>query len=184
MHSMLSGCVVRGGGEKKIPQHSTLYQSTGVNLNQVQGRPSRRVRMRDEQLLLSNDADDAFIPAARQWRDNSCYNVRGNLTSKPLSNMYHRVILLVLLAAPYANSLISLSDVGDIISFTHEVVIDVLQAWKLVSPLLEGEGPEHIDLPIIKNKEKKLLSKIAQVNRRYFSKLLLCKHKFGCMGLK
>lgn len=174
---MLNGCVVRGGGEKKIPQHSTLYQSTGVNLNQVQGRPSRRVRMRDEQLLLSNDADDAFIPAARQWRDNSCCNVRGNLTSKPLSNMYHRVILLVLLAAPYANSLISLSDVGDIISFTHEVVIDVLQAWKLVSPLLEGEGPEHIDLPIIKNKEKKLLSKIAQVNRRYFSKLLLCEHK-------
>lgn len=120
-----------------------------------------------------NDADDAFIPAARQWRDNSCYNVRGNLTSKPLSNMYHRVILLVLLAAPYANSLISLSDVGDIISFTHEVVIDVLQAWKLVSPLLEGEGPEHIDLPIIKNKEKKLLSKIAQVNRRYFFKSTL-----------
>lgn len=94
--------------------------------------------------------------------------------------MYHRVILLVLLAAPLANSLISLSDVGDVISFTHEVVIDVLQAWKLVSPLLEGEGPEHIDLPIIKNKEKKLLSKIAQVNRRYCLSLLfrnLCKEK-------
>lgn len=80
--------------------------------------------------------------------------------------MDYSVIFLVLVISPYSNSLLSLSDVGDIITTTHEIIIDVLQAWKLVSPLLEGEGPESIDLPIIKNKEKKLLSKISQVNRR------------------
>lgn len=55
--------LLRGGErEKKIPQHSTLHQSTGVNLNQVQGRPcGAHARERDEQLLLSNDADDAFL---------------------------------------------------------------------------------------------------------------------------
>lgn len=74
-----------------------------------------------------------------------------------------RVILLVLVASPLANCLISLEDVGDIISFAHEVVIDVLQAWKLVKPFVEGEGPQHIDLPIIKSKEKLILSRIALV---------------------
>ncbi|XP_054288862.1 uncharacterized protein LOC129004333 isoform X1 [Macrosteles quadrilineatus] len=74
-----------------------------------------------------------------------------------------RVILLVLVASPLANCLISLEDVGDIISFAHEVVIDVLQAWKLVKPFVEGEGPQHIDLPIIKSKEKQILSRIALV---------------------
>ncbi|KAG8292095.1 hypothetical protein J6590_047994 [Homalodisca vitripennis] len=75
-------------------------------------------------------------------------------------------VLLILVGIPVSNCLISLSDVGDIISFAHEVVIDVLQAWKLVKPFVEGEGPEHIDLPILKDKEKKLLSKISQVSRR------------------
>jgi len=60
----------------------------------------------------------------------------------------------------------SLSDVGDVITFAHEVVIDVLQAWKLVKPFVEGEGPEHIDLPIIKDKEKKILSRIALVTNK------------------
>uniref|UniRef100_A0A1B6ENR6 Uncharacterized protein n=1 Tax=Cuerna arida TaxID=1464854 RepID=A0A1B6ENR6_9HEMI len=80
--------------------------------------------------------------------------------------MKFAVILFILVGIPFSNSLISLSDVGDIISFVHEVVIDVLQAWKLVKPFVEGEGPEHIDLPILKDKEKKLLSKISQVSRR------------------
>lgn len=57
LSKFVEGC---GGGErerKKNAATATLYQSTGVNLNQVQGRPcGAHARERDEQLLLSNDA--------------------------------------------------------------------------------------------------------------------------------
>lgn len=80
--------------------------------------------------------------------------------------MNFRVLVIVLVLTPYSNSLLSLEDVGDIISFTHEVVLDVFKTWKVISPLIQGDGPEHVDIPYVNDKEKKLLTKIAGVTRK------------------
>lgn len=77
-----------------------------------------------------------------------------------------RVFVVVLVLIPYANSLLSLTDIGDIISFSHEVVLDVFRTWKVIGPLIQGDGPEHVDIPYINDKEKKLLTKISGVTRK------------------
>lgn len=72
--------------------------------------------------------------------------------------------MLIVLSSQAVHSLVSLSDIGDVISFTHEVVIDVLKTWHVVSPIVQG--PNTLDIPLLKDKEKRLLSKISDVTRR------------------
>lgn len=77
------------------------------------------------------------------------------------------VVAALLSLTPYTGGVLSLEDVADIISFTHEVAMDVMRAWKVIGPLVEGDGPQHVDLPFVNAKEKKLLSNIATVSRKY-----------------
>ena len=73
-------------------------------------------------------------------------------------------IFLLILFACGSNGLVSLSDVGDIVHFTHEVVIDVFKAWNLVNPA--RKDPQYIEIPFLKDREKKLMRKIGEVTRR------------------
>uniref|UniRef100_A0A1B6D7N1 Uncharacterized protein n=1 Tax=Clastoptera arizonana TaxID=38151 RepID=A0A1B6D7N1_9HEMI len=74
-----------------------------------------------------------------------------------------RIIIFVVINAQ-VNCMVSLSDIGDVISFTHEVVSDVLKTWEVLSPIVQG--PDRIDLPLLKDKEKRLLTRISDVSRK------------------